>query len=40
VLGIPADVFIGTLIPVGWPERPFGPVRRKPIEEVIHRDRW
>jgi nitroreductase/uncharacterized protein YciI len=40
VLGIPDDVFIGTLIPLGWPERPFGPVRRKPIEQVIHRDRW
>jgi len=40
VLGIPDDVFIGTLIPVGWPERSFGPVRRKPIEQVIHRDRW
>jgi nitroreductase len=40
ILGIPDDVFIGTLIPVGWPERPFGPVRRKPVEQVIHRDRW
>jgi nitroreductase/uncharacterized protein YciI len=40
VLGIPDEVFIGTLIPVGWPERPFGPVRRKPIGEVIHRERW
>jgi nitroreductase/uncharacterized protein YciI len=40
ILGIPDDVFIGTLIPVGWPERAFGPVRRKPVAEVIHRDRW
>ena len=40
ILGIPDDVFIGTVIPVGWPERPFGPVRRKPIEQVIHRERW
>jgi nitroreductase/uncharacterized protein YciI len=40
VLGIPDEVFIGTLIPVGWPERPFGPLRRKPIGQVIHRDRW
>ena len=40
ILGIPDDVYIGTLIPVGWPERAFGPVRRKPIAQVIHRDRW
>jgi nitroreductase/uncharacterized protein YciI len=40
ILGIPDDVLIGTLIPVGWPERAFGPVRRKPVREVIHRDRW
>jgi nitroreductase/uncharacterized protein YciI len=40
ILGVPDDVFIGTLVPVGWPERPFGPVRRKPVEQVIHRDRW
>jgi nitroreductase/uncharacterized protein YciI len=40
ILGIPDDVFIGTLIPVGWPERAFGPVRRRPTEQVIHHDRW
>jgi nitroreductase/uncharacterized protein YciI len=40
ILGIPDEVFIGTLIPVGWPERAFGPVRRKPVAQVIHRERW
>jgi nitroreductase/uncharacterized protein YciI len=40
ILGIPDDVYIGTLIPVGWPERAFGPLRRKPLEPLIHRDRW
>jgi nitroreductase len=40
VLQIPADVFIGTTIAMGYPDRPFGPVKRKPVSEVIHRDRW
>jgi nitroreductase/uncharacterized protein YciI len=40
ILGIPDDVFIGSLIPVGWPEGAFGPLRRKPVEQVIHRERW
>jgi nitroreductase len=40
VLGLPDDVHIGTLIPVGWPARPFGPVRRLPLDEVVHLDRW
>jgi nitroreductase len=40
VLGIPAEVQIGAMIPVGWPAVPFGPVRRKPVSAVIHRDRW
>ena len=39
-LAIPSHVHIGTVIPVGWPDRPFGPVRRRPIEDVIHYDRW
>jgi hypothetical protein len=39
-LGLPDHVWIGTLIPVGFPDRPFGPVRRKPLAEVIHHDRW
>lgn len=40
LLGIPDDVYIGTVIALGYPDRPFGPVQRKPVEEVIHRDRW
>lgn len=39
-LGIPEEVYIGAVIPIGWPDRRFGPVRRRPIAEVIHRDRW
>lgn len=39
-LGIPDDRLIGVTVPIGWPARPFGPVKRKPLDAVIHRDRW
>lgn len=39
-LGIPDDVHIGCLIPMGWPDREFGPVNRVPYEQVVHRDGW
>ncbi len=39
-LGIPDHVHIGCLIPVGWPERRFGPVNRVPYEQVVHLDGW
>ena len=40
ILQIPADRFLGVTIPLGWPAGPVGPVSRKPIEEVVHHDRW
>lgn len=40
LLAIPDDRTIGLTIPVGWPARPFGPVTRRPVEQVVHRDRW
>jgi nitroreductase len=40
LLAIPDDKTIGLTIPIGWPARPFGPVTRRPVEEVIHRDHW
>ena len=39
-LGLPDDILIGTTLCVGYPERPFGPVSRKPVSEVIHWDGW
>jgi nitroreductase len=39
-LGLPNDVSIGVCIALGWPDRSFGPVARKPIEEVIHWEQW
>ncbi|OEV06711.1 nitroreductase [Streptomyces nanshensis] len=40
VLGIPKDVNTFAVIPVGMPAGNFGPVRRRPVQEVIHRDGW
>jgi len=40
VLAIPDDVYIGTVIPMGWPARKFGPVRRRDVAELVHYDRW
>ena len=39
-LGIPSEVHTFAVIPIGWPVNPFGPVRRHPVSEVLHRDRW
>jgi nitroreductase len=39
-LGIPRGVERYAVIPVGWPKGRFGPVRRRPAAEAIHRDRW
>ena len=39
-LGIPDEVRLAALIPVGWPDRPHGPVNRKPVEEVLHWEGW
>ena len=38
--GIPEDVYIGSTIPVGYPMGRFGPLGRKPIDEVLHWERW
>jgi nitroreductase len=37
---IPDSTHIGATIPVGYPEGRFGPVRRRPVSDVIHWDRW
>jgi nitroreductase len=40
VLGIPRTVKTFAIVPVGWPIGRFGPVRRRPISEVIRWQRW
>ncbi|MCS0637483.1 nitroreductase family protein [Streptomyces sp. LP05-1] len=39
-LGIPDETHTFAAVPVGWPRGTFGPVRRRPVTEVIHRNRW
>lgn len=39
LLALPPDVSIEVTIPVGWPTRPFGPLRRRPVEDVLHWNR-
>ena len=40
LLGIPDDVDTFALMPIGWPEGRFGPLSRRPLDEVLHFDRW
>jgi nitroreductase len=40
VLEIPNSVRTYALIPIGWPLGRFGPVTRRPSEEVIRQDHW
>ena len=39
-LNIPDDVEIVCTIPMGYPATTFGPVRRKPVEEVTYYNTW
>lgn len=39
-LRIPKDVNTFAVVPVGWPRGRFGPVRRRPVAEVLHRNYW
>ncbi|MEQ8716294.1 MAG: nitroreductase family protein [Acidimicrobiales bacterium] len=40
ILGIPDEVLIGATIPLGWPDAEFGPVRRRPLSDFVHRNGW
>jgi len=40
ILDIPNDVRTYALVPIGWPLGHFGPVSRRPPDEVIRRDHW
>ncbi|MGE0821420.1 MAG: nitroreductase family protein [Candidatus Binatia bacterium] len=39
-LGIPAEMEVSALLPLGYPQGNFGPTKRQPVETVIHWDRW
>lgn len=38
--GIPSEYGVVVAIPIGWPVGRFGPVTRRPAEEVTYFDRW
>lgn len=40
VLGLPADVVPSAFTPLGYPADAFPPKKRKPVEEIVRRDRW
>ena len=40
LIGIPADVTIAATIPLGKPQGKHGPVRRRPIKELVFDDAW
>ena len=40
ILGIPDHVESAAIIPLGWPDREYGPNRRPPLERFVMRDRW
>jgi nitroreductase len=40
LIGIPDDVFVAATITLGRPAGAHGPVRRRPISELVHEDRW
>lgn len=39
-IGIPEEWFMAGHIVVGWPRGRHGPVRRRPVAEVVFRNRW
>jgi len=40
LLALPAPVRIAVTVPMGWPARAFGLVKRRPVDEVLHWDQW
>ena len=40
ILGIPDHIESAAIIPLGWPDRAYGPNRRPPLERFVMRDHW
>ena len=40
LLGLPDHILPMVLIPLGWPTGNFGPIRRRPLDEILHWDRY
>ena len=39
-LGLPPGVHSYAIIPIGYPQGHFGPVKRGPLAEIVFADRW
>lgn len=40
LVGMPSDFDSFAMMPIGWPVDNFGPLTRRPLSEVVHRDGW
>jgi nitroreductase len=40
ILGIPDQIESAAIIPLGWPDRDYGPNRRPPLAQFVMYDRW
>jgi nitroreductase len=40
ILGIPEQIESAAIIPLGWPDRDYGPNRRPPLAQFVMYDRW
>jgi nitroreductase len=40
ILGIPDQIETAAIIPLGWPDRDYGPNRRPPLAQCVRYDRW
>ena len=40
LLGLPEDITPYAVVPLGRPARALGRPRRRPLDEVVHHDRW
>ena len=40
LLGLPANARTFAMLPIGWPMGKFGPVRRRPVDEVMSWNGW
>jgi nitroreductase len=40
ILGVPEDVDIHAILPIGWPDRKYGRGRRVPVAEVTYREKY
>jgi nitroreductase len=39
-VGVPSDWMLAGHVVVGWPQGKHGPVRRRPLSDVVYLDRW